>query len=94
MEETMKSSYRSRTGHERYKVVHKNRNGAATARRKGALERLLEQRKAGVKPLNASTLNKLPQEEYMKAIEAGYIVLSEQDKKRMNKEIDTLQSLI
>ncbi len=36
----MKSSYRARNGHERDKVVHKNMNSRAKARRIGALKRL------------------------------------------------------
>jgi len=42
MEETMKLSYLQRTGHARYKVVHKNNNAAARARRQRALQRLQE----------------------------------------------------
>lgn len=36
----MKSTYAKRNGHERYKIVKKNRNHAATSRRKIAIEAL------------------------------------------------------
>lgn len=45
----MKSSYTARTGHERYRKVHKNSNSQASRRRKTALAFLKEQLKSGIK---------------------------------------------
>lgn len=49
MEETMKLSYKQRTGHERTKFAHKNSNWQSIMRKKSACERLEEQLKSGKK---------------------------------------------
>lgn len=47
MEETMKSTYTKRNGHERYKIIHKTQRGLSLARRKRALERAQQQLEQG-----------------------------------------------
>lgn len=79
MEETMKSSYFKRTGHERYRVAKKNSNSAAVARRSRAMKRLEAQLKAGTKPHE----NGLDE-----------IALDEKDRKRIQKEIEVLKGRV
>jgi hypothetical protein len=43
MEVTMNSTFKARHGQERRRIHHKDTNSAATKRRKGAMERLMEQ---------------------------------------------------
>lgn len=71
----MKSSYTARTGHERYRKVHKNSNSQATKRRKTALFALKAQLKTGTKT------NKKGEE----------IPLLPEDIERIKKEIEILE---
>lgn len=77
----MKSSYQTRTGHQRTKIVKASTNGDATLRRKGALERLEKQLENGIKT------NIYLGEDLVHS-------LTETDIKRIKKEISTLKSRI
>lgn len=72
-----KSSYRARTGHERYKFVKKNSNGYAKARRKVALSNLL----ASLSKIEAS--NQISTEPIDLSKDTNY--------QRIKKEISILQ---
>lgn len=78
----MKSTYFKRTGHERYRVAKASTNSAATGRRKRALERLEAQLESG----NSSRIDP-----NIKGLNT-FLPLSEEDIKRIKKEIGILKT--
>lgn len=84
-----KKSYSSRWGHARERVAHKSTNGAATARRVGALNRLEAQllKEEDFKKRNIDTCNDpIAKEALLQAYH--------QSTTRMKAEISTLKSRI
>ena len=77
----MKSSYQARTGHARFKQVHKNSNVQATERRKRAISRLEKQLAEGVKPFKLS-------------VAVGVVPLEAEDITRIKKELATLKARV
>ncbi len=75
----MKLTYVKRTGHERYRMVKANNNPAKVDRRKGALKRLENQLLTGYKTVNVEG-------------GIGTAPLTEEDKVRINKEIEILKT--
>lgn len=103
----IKTSYRARTGHERFRFCKKNQNAASTMRRVGALSRLKKQMDQHDKALTEkdkaikaiSGLRKSDPKKFdfeMKKIQGMSFtgMLSERDFKRITQEMTTLQNRI
>ncbi len=90
----MKSSYQSRTGHPRYKVVHKSNNVQAASRRKVALGNLEISLKYYQEQEKRDAVNAKKAKAYGNDYLKGLHVLYTDKITRIEKEINTLKSRI